>query len=368
MAAIKKEMKGLSGDALAQMQKMLAAVEAKLPDPLPALYSVTTDASKSTPIHVLARGDWQNKGEAVGMRPLGILLPDGTSEWTTKTPRADLANWIVDSENPLTARVVVNRIWQFHFGRGIVATPNDFGRMGARPTHPELLDYLANRFIDGGWHWKPLHREILLSNTYQQAGTSPLAKIAEQKDPENTLLWRFSRRRLEAEEMRDAMLQAAGLLNPKQGGPSIIVPVDKDLINDLYKPSQWTVTPDQLEHNRRSIYLIAKRNLRLPFMQVFDAPDFLLSCARRESSTHAPQALEMLNGDLSNRLAGALAERLVKEAGPNRTKQIDLAYRLSAGRMPTAKERQIAERFLQTQPLREFALAILNLNDFLYVN
>jgi hypothetical protein len=322
---------------------------------------------KRTPIHVLARGDYQNKGEAVGMRPLGVLLPDGTPELNTDKPRTALADWVLHPEHPLTARVAANRIWQYHFGRGIVATPNDFGRMGTRPSHPELLDYLANRFVENGWRWKPLHREILLSSTYRQSGVSPVASAATEKDPENKLLWHFARRRLEAEEIRDAMLAVSGVLNDRQGGPSVIVPVDKELTNLLYKPSQWAVTPDEKEHNRRSIYLIAKRNLRLPFMEVFDSPDLQISCARREQSTHAPQALELLNGDLSNRLAASFAERLEKEAGPLKSRQVDHAYRVATGRPPNAKERQIALAFLKEQPLREFALAVLNLNKFLYV-
>src|SRR5260370_9220026 len=159
-----------------------------------------------------------------------------------------------------------------------------------------------------------------------------------EKDPENKLLGKFNRRRLEAEEIRDAMLAVAGKLNPKQGGPSVIVPIEKSLVGALYKPSQWAVTPDPAEHSRRSVYLIAKRNLRLPFMEVFDAPDTLVSCPRRESSTHAPQALELLNGDLANQQAEALPRRLGAEAGPDPRKQVDLTYRLVAGRPPKLKE------------------------------
>jgi hypothetical protein len=297
-----------------------------------------------------------------------VLLPDAAPEIQSNTPRAELANWILQPDNPLTARVIVNRVWQFHFGRGIVATPNDFGRMGARPTHPELLDYLADNFVDGGWQFKRLHRAILLSNTYQQSSDSPIAKEAMVKDPENKLLWKFSRRRLEAEELRDATLMVAGELNEKAGGPSVITPVDPDLLTLLYKPSQWAVTPDAQEHLRRSVYLLKKRNLRLPFMEVFDAPDLQTSCAGRESSTHPPQALELLNGSFSNAMAEALADRLLKEAGNDKGKQIDLAYRLSTGRLPDIKEKRLALAFLKEQPLREFALAVFNLNRFLYVD
>jgi Protein of unknown function (DUF1553) len=305
----------------------------------------------------------------VGMRPLGVLLPEGAPELPLDTaqPREKLAAWVADPANPLTARVMVNRIWHYHFGRGIVATPNDFGRMGARPSHPELLDYLANQFVKNGWRIRPIHRMILLSNTYQQSSSSPLEAVAKEKDSDNTLLWKFSRRRLDAEEIRDASLAVAGRLNAKAGGPSVIVPVDAELINFLYKPSQWAVTKDPEEHDRRSVYLIQKRNLRLPFMEVFDSPDLQISCPRRDQSTHAPQALELLNGDFSNAMADTLAKRLSTERKTN-SSRIDLAYRLVAGRAPNAEERRIARRYLTSGSLREFSLAMLNLNAFLYVN
>ncbi len=366
LKALKDTMKGLTGEALSEVQRKVAELEVRGPAPLPALFSVADDAEKVTPVYVLARGDTQNRGPQVGMRPLGILLPEGTPELPkeTKTPRAELANWILDPKNPLPSRVIANRIWQSHFGRGIVATPNDFGRMGTRPTHPELLDYLANQFIADGWKFKSLHRMILLSNTYQQSSQA----AANEKDPDNTLLSKFPRRRLEAEEIRDASLAIAGKLNPKQGGPSVIIPIDPDLLSVMYNPAQWAVTEDPLEHNRRSVYLFAKRNFKLPFMDVFDAPDRQTSCARRESSTHPPQALELLNGDTANRMADALAERLVREAGKDKARQIDLAYQLGTGRAPTKKEKQIALAFLRKEPLREFALALFNLNSFLYVD
>jgi hypothetical protein len=330
---------------------------------------VTDDLSKRTEIHLLARGEYQNKGDRVAMRALGVLLPDAIPELpeTTPKPRAELAKWVVDDENPLTARVMANRIWQYHFGRGIVGTPNDFGRMGERPTNPELLDYLANEFVSSGWSVKHVHRLILLSSTYRQASNIDNA-VAREKDPDNRLLWRFNRQRLEAEEIRDAMLAVSGQLNDKAGGPSVIVPIDPDLVQALYKPSQWAVTKDPAEHNRRSVYLFAKRNLHLPMMDVFDAPDAQVSCPRRESSTHAPQALELLNGGFANRQAEALAARLTSEAGKDPARQAELAYKLAAGRPPSAKEKQLAVQFLKTQPLREFAIAVFNLNAFLYVN
>jgi hypothetical protein len=287
-----------------------------------------------------------------------------------------LAKWVVDPQNPLTARVMVNRIWEYHFGRGIVATPNDFGRMGERPTHPELLDYLANEFVSSGYSVKHIHRLILLSNAYRQSSALPEKTGALEKDPDNKLFWRFNRRRLDAEEVRDTMLAVAGNMNSAGGGPSVMIPIEKELVNALYKPSQWQVTPDPAQHNRRSVYLIAKRNLRLPFLEVFDAPDTLVSCPRRESSTHSPQALELLNGSFSNREAKVLAARLVAESGRSYRRQVDLAYRLAAGRAPTQRELQLALDFLRKEAKRagdqkareEFALAMFNLNAFLYVN
>ncbi|MSV30287.1 MAG: DUF1553 domain-containing protein [Bryobacterales bacterium] len=367
---LRQSMRGKKGDELEAIRAKVEELEEKRPEPLAGLFAVALKPENRDSIHMLARGDFQNKGDRVGPRPLGVLLSDDAPELQAdaKHPRTELAKWISDPENPLTARVMVNRIWHHHFGRGIVATPNDFGRMGERPSHPELLDYLANEFVSGGFSVKKIHRLILMSNTYQQVSSTPAAGIAGEKDPENKLLWKFSRRRLEAEEIRDAMLAVSGKLEKRAGGPSVLVPIDQGLVNALYKPSQWAVTPDKAEHNRRSVYLIAKRNLHLPFMEVFDAPDLQVSCPRRESSTHAPQALELLNGDTANQQAEVFAERLSAEAGPDPRKQIDLAYRLAAGRAPNAAEARVALEYLKTQRLKELALAMYNLNAFLYVN
>jgi len=236
---------------------------------------------------------------------------------------------VADAENPLTARVMVNRVWGYHFGRSIVNTPNDFGRMGARPSNPELLDWLANRFVEGGWKLKPIHRMILLSSAYRQTSASPIEKIAMEKDADDALLWKFDHRRLEAEEIRDSMLAIAGRLNTKIGGPSFMVPIDPELVLMLKRPQYWVPTKDKTQYDRRTLYMIYKRNLRLPFVNVFDAPDTLLSCARRDQSTHAPQALELLNGKTSNDLAAVLAGRLLKER-KTAQERIDYAWRLAA--------------------------------------
>jgi hypothetical protein len=164
------------------------------------------------------------------------------------------------------------------------------------------------------------------------------------------------------------MLAVSGRLNPQAGGPGVIVPVDPELVELLYKPSQWAVTPDPAEHDRRSIYLLAKRNLRVPFLEVFDQPPLQTSCPRRQSSTHAPQALELLNGPLANDLAASLADRLVRDAGDDPAAQVRLAFALAAGRPPTKQEGRLAAEFLATGSPREFALAVFNLNAFLYVD
>jgi hypothetical protein len=244
--------------------------------------------------------------------------------------------------------------------------------MGTRPANPELMDWLASRFVEGGWHIKPLHRMILLSSAYRQSSISPIEKLAAEKDSENALLWKYSHRRLEAEELRDAMLAVAGRLNLKAGGPSFMAPIDPDLVLSLKRPQYWVATRDKSEYDRRTLYMIYKRNLRLPFEEVFDAPDTLLSCARREQSTHAPQALELLNGQTSNDLAAAFAARILKERSTP-AERVDFAFRVAAGRLPSASERQLALRFLADESgdparVKEFALAVFNLNAFLYVN
>ncbi|HEU0120833.1 MAG TPA: DUF1549 and DUF1553 domain-containing protein [Bryobacteraceae bacterium] len=368
--AVKALMKGKDGDELAALEKKVEAMTDQLPPPLPALFSVENDFQKATPIHILERGEYTLRKEKVGARPLGVLLPDGAPERMSlpENPRTKLAEWVVDAENPLTARVMANRLWYWNFGRGIVATPNDFGKMGLRPTHPELLDWLANAFVASGWKIKAMQRLMLLSSTWKQSYDSPAFVSGMEKDPENKLFWHGSRRRLDAEEIRDTMLAVSGRLNTRMGGPSVIVPVDKELTTLLYKPSQWAVTQDRGEHDRRSIYLIAKRNLRLPMMDAFDAPDMQISCARRESSTHAPQALELTNGDFANAMAESFADRLRREAGSDGGRIADRAWELAAGRAPTAAERSLAQQFLAGgRPLREFALAVLNLNAFVYV-
>jgi hypothetical protein len=370
-----KNMRGkmqlLEGEELEKMEAEYAKLESELPPAPENITTITNDYENRTEIHVLARGEFENKGEHVDMRPLGVLIPEG-SEATpaaTENPRLILANWFADPKHPLTSRVIVNRIWTFHFGKGIVNTPNDFGFMGDRPSHPELLDFLAEQLEESGWRMKAIHKMILMSSSFRQSSKNAAYEEAGMaKDADNRLLWRAPMRRLSAEEVRDAMLAVSGKLNPKMFGESVIIPVDQSLVDLLYDPTQWDVTKDASEHYRRSVYLIAKRNLRLPFMEVFDQPAAQTTCARREASTSAPQSLELLNGTISNELAQHFAERIESEVGGNREQQVERAYLLASNRMPTAEEKSIALDFLREQPLREFTLAMFNLNAFLYVN
>ncbi len=359
-------------DRLAQQ---IEELEDKLPAPLPTIPATHNDFAKRTAMHVLKRGVWENKGEPVQPRPLSVLVADDLAELSPgePQPRTQLAKWLTSPNHPLTARVIANRVWQQHFGVGLVKTANDFGLKGEKPSDPELLDWLAATLIDNGWRLKPLHRLMVLSAAYrsgeERVGSGEKDNTDASLPSHSSLPTPHSQlpRRLSAEEIRDAMLAVSGRLNSKIGGPSVIVPVDPELVNLLYKPSQWAITSDVTEHDRRSIYLIAKRNLRLPFFENLDAPALQTSCARRESSTHPPQALELLNGTLANDLAQAFAKRLEKECGSDHDKVIDRAFRLALGRAPTAKELQGSSAFLREQPLSEFALALFNLNEFMYV-
>ena len=371
MKSLRGKIKLTEGEERLRLQAEHDALESQLPEPPPTLATVQNSSEDRNQVRLLDRGDHTKPLQPVDPRPLGVLLPEDapTLPPDAEDPRTRLAGWITSPGHPLTARVAVNRIWQGYFGRGIVDTPNDFGAMGGRPSHPALLDYLANELVESGWSIKHVHRLILTSSAYRQASHNPAQEErGMQLDASNRLLWRGPRRRLGAEEVRDAMLAAAGELNLAYGGKSVMLPVEDALVDLLYDPTQWRVPADQAQHRRRSIYLLAKRNLRLPFMEVFDQPALLTSCARRESSTHAPQSLELLNGSISNELAARFAARLDREAGRDLDSIVSQAYLIAAGRPPTEDEALIARGFLADNSLREFALAMFNLNSFLYLN
>ena len=298
------------------------------------------------------------KREATGPIP---LMP-------TTGRRTALANWIADPENPLTARVMANRVWQYHFGRGLIATPSDFGTRSGDATHPALLDWLAAEFVDSGWSVKHLHRLIMSSAAYRQ--DSNPSEAAHAKDPANLLLSHFSRRRLNADEVRDALLLATGALNMERGGRPVVPslsPEEKAMLTQ--RPDDaWVLTTDSSQHSRRSIYMIQKRTFRMPMMEVFDSPDSMLTCSRRESSTTAPQALTLFNGDLTMERARALAAELAA-AHPDNGRLIEAAWTRILAREPTTEERDRATSFLASQgTAAELIRALLNTNEFLYVD
>jgi hypothetical protein len=375
------------------------ALEADLPMPPSQAWAIVDDG-KPVATHILKRGEVKNKGAVVEPgfpHAVTANIPGSGSEPARKLNRADLAKWLTSPDHPLTARVFVNRLWQHHFGRGIVATPNDFGTRGSRPTHPELLDWLATEFIRGGWKIKPLHRLMVLSNTYRQASRAPANEI----DPDNTLLWRMNRRRLEGETIRDAMLTAAGTLNRDLGGPMVRVPLEPEVYDLIFTEGEpdglWPITTDIRQHSRRSLYLFAKRNVRQPLLEAFDQPDRLTPCADRAVSTFAPQALILMNGPFARAQSRALAASLIGECADNRDELIGSAYRRCFTRRPSPDERQIAREFLKEQTeiirdrlrsrqkvalpanlpgdadpataaaLADFCLALFNSNEFVYV-
>jgi hypothetical protein len=350
-------------------------VEVELPQLPPQAWAVM-DEKSAPPTHVLKRGDVTRKLTVVGPAYPRVL----TDETAVPRNRLDLAKWLTRPENPLTARVVVNRLWQHHFGRGIVATPNDFGTRGDRPTHPELLDWLARELVeptvgDGRpWTLKRMHRLMVCSATYRQASQVRPSVAATKADPENALLWRMNRRRLEAEAIRDAVLAAAGTLNRAVGGPSVKLPLEPEVYDLIFTEDEpsglWPVTPDPKQHARRSVYLFLKRNVRLPMLEAFDQPDTLNSCAVRGVSTFAPQALILMNGPFTREQGRAMADDLARTVGADPTAQVTALYRRALGRPPTDAEMRLCREFLGrpgNQVLSDLCLAVFNTNEFAHV-
>ncbi|MCE9530754.1 MAG: DUF1549 and DUF1553 domain-containing protein, partial [Planctomycetes bacterium] len=309
------------------------AVEAELPIPPSMAWSVFDDG-KPPPTHILKRGEVKKKGEIVPP-DFPRVVRAGEIKKEGRLTRKDLAAWLTSPDHPLTARVFVNRLWQHHFARGLVGTPNDFGTRGERPTHPELLDFLARELIDNGWKVKPLHRFMVLSATYRQASQAKPNDI----DPDNKLLWRMNRHRLEGETLRDAVLAASGSLNRELGGPMVRIPLEPEVYDLIFTEGEpdglWPVTPDVRQHTRRSLYLFAKRNVRQPLLEAFDQPDRVTSCADRSVSIFAPQALILMNGPFTQTQSRALAAKLLTDHGDKPEALIPAAYRRCFGRTPT---------------------------------
>ncbi|MGP0067579.1 MAG: DUF1553 domain-containing protein [Isosphaeraceae bacterium] len=319
--------------------------------------------SQPGPTHLLVRGDPTRKGLEV--RPSAIAcirrrleLDPNTSE---AQRRAALAQWIGDPANPLPARVMVNRAWQYHFGRGIVATPSDFGFNGGTPSHPELLDWLASAYIDGGWRLKPIHRLIVLSSTYRQS--SRLDPKAESVDRDNRLLWRVTPRRLEAESIRDAILATSGMLDTRMGGPGYNIWEKNTNYVAVYKPRAELGADDF----RRMVYQFKPRSQPDPTFGAFDCPEAALVVPRRNVSTTALQALNLLNSRFVIRQAESFADRLRAEAGPDPARQADRGFRLAFGRAPSTIERDAAVKLIDSHGTAALCRAFYNANEFVYV-
>ncbi|MEX2173394.1 MAG: PSD1 and planctomycete cytochrome C domain-containing protein [Pirellulaceae bacterium] len=379
-------------------------LRAETPD-LPGAYRCYEENSESPPTFLLLSGRASNPGPRMQPRVPAVLThrqpdffeprvpnPDSRSPSSSRR-RLNFARWLASRDNPLTARVIVNRVWQHHFGTGIVATSSDFGQMGARPTHPKLLDWLAHWFMhDAEWSVKDLHRLMVTSGTYRQSSLVPGSKFQVQSsttgnlkpgtlnseiaDPENHLLWHFPYRRLDVEAIRDSALAVAGNLNRTMYGPAVFLPIPAAAIEaHTDKQAAWSPSAEP-DIDRRTVYAFIKRTLLVPMLETLDFCDTTNSTPRRSITSVAPQALTLYNGQFMNRQAEQFAQRLVRESGDDRRRQIELAYRLALARLPTADESAAIETFLDQETaatdapraLVQLCRVILNLNEFVYPN
>jgi hypothetical protein len=352
------------------------------------------EASPKPPVsHLLLRGQAANPGPAVGPGVPAVTVasqprfPAPAGDAKTSLRRLTLAQWLTDKNNPLFARVIVNRVWQYHFGVGLVRTSSDFGTMGEPPTHPELLDWLAGWFIEHGESLKALHRLIVTSSTYQTSTRTDPRYVA--LDPDNHLLWRMPYRRLEVEVIRDAMLAASGELNRQMYGPSMYPEVPRAALAGSSDPDRIWKASDRVSASRRTIYAFVKRSLIVPMLEVLDFCDTARSAARRNITSVPTQALTLLNGDFVNSQARLLASRVERDAGPEPAAQIERAYLLALCRAPSDVERSAIVAFLKRESqgqlddaaqtgssltaaqarheaLVQLCRAIFNMNEFVY--
>ncbi len=331
------------------LERQLETFVHLLPPDVPRGSGIIDISNDAPPTYVLAIGMYTAPLEEV--QPGFPASIDPSSPRIAPLPEIDstgrrsaLANWLADARNPLTARVMVNRIWHYHFGRGIVATPSDFGTRGENPTHRALLDWLAAEFVESGWSVKHMHRLIMTSSVYRQ--NSYDREDAGRIDPANRLLWRFPPQRLEAEAIRDSALAVSGLLNRKLGGPSVFPPLPPGMTEPT---GGWQLTEAMADHQRRSVYIFLRRNNRYPLLKVFDLPDSHASCARRNTTTTPPQAMALLNSELSRHWARAFAARVLKSAGPEPSQQVEWAFQFAYSRAPDAWEKETSLAFLRRQ-------------------
>jgi cytochrome c553 len=353
---------------IAAVRNQIESLRRATPD-IQRAYYLYEPEPKIAPTHLLIRGKADQPGPEVTpaipavlrREPLVFPAPQRTS-----LRRLTFANWLVSRDNPLTARVIVNRVWQHHFGEGLVRTSSDFGVKGERPSHPELLDWLAAWFMDHGWSIKQLHRLILGSNTYRMS--KQWNDAAATADPEDRLLWRMPYQRLEVEVIRDSALAASGRLNPAMFGPSMYPHIPPAALEGNSDPDKIWKQSDEEEGSRRTIYAFLKRSMVVPMLEVLDLCDTSRTAARRQNTSVPTQALTLFNGDFVNRQARYFADRLRREAGDDPAKQINLAYRLALARPPLPKEVAAMLDFLKREPLEQMCRVIFNLNEFAYVD
>ena len=335
-----------------------------------------------TPVHVLARGNPRLKGDQVQpsfplvLGEFDAQVPAEYAINNSSGKRRYLAEWIANPKNPMTSRVMVNRLWQFHFGRGIVRTSSDFGTQGDKPTHPLLLDWLATTFVEKSWSLKSMHKLILMSQTWQMSSTPN--ETALKKDPLNNLFWRYDMRRLSAEEIRDSILNLTGELNLKMGGPSITPPLPKEVLASASRPgAAWRGLSSAEDSVRRSVYVKVKRSMKMPLLLSHDMADTDSPCAVRFNTTVPTQALTMLNSEIINKAAATFAKRLI-QSGDNNEDRVREAFRIAFCRDPKNAEIASGVQMIQDikkkaglnddQALERFALLTLNLNEFVYLD
>ena len=366
------QMKAADREKWEGMAKQMAELAKEKPPEPPTVMGMSDVGPVAPVTRLLKRGNWLKPGTELVPGYLSAI-EDKDAEITLSPTgstgrRTALANWIASPKNPLTARVMVNRVWQHLFERGIVATPADFGVTGEKPTHPELLDWLAVDLQENGWRVKHLVKRLVTAAAYRQAS---VAEHGLKSDPENLLLWRMNRKRLDGESLRDSLLAVGGQLNPKAGGPSIYPDLPAEM-KDAAK--NWKPSTEVAERNRRSVYVAVKRNLRYPLFTLFDSPDRVEACSRRFVTTTAPQALTLLNDQIVLGHAKAFAGRVINDVGNDPAKVIDRVFIDAFGRKPASEEQTAAMEFLKKHKgpfnvaAEDLCHAMVNLNEFLYVD
>ncbi len=351
---------------------------------LPLAQSITDTSSLAKPTNIHIRGEYNNPGDSVepaipaAVSNIAVEFPTATKDAPTTGRRLILANWIADKDNPLTARVMVNRIWQFHFGRGLVETSSNFGLLGFEPTHPDLLDWLATEFIRSDWSIKHIHKLILESATYRQSSHRTDAHAT---DPDASLISRFPMRRHDAEVIRDRILQASGSINLEMGGPGIHPYIDEEIIGTGTTRKWPHVKHENTEHWRRSVYIFVRRSVPFPLLEGFDAPVTTSSCSRRITTTVPTQALQLLNSQFTNQQSLKMAQLLIRTHGENRQDLIRHAYGRVLGRRPDTNELQLSIEYLQDAEtlhnttaqdnllyaLQDLCHVLINLNEFVFM-